>query len=659
MMKRLLLALTLGVLVLLLEVGTATASSPVGQVAGQAAGSDQDAGAAAGTAQQEPTNGNVSVRVLSPGDDGPVSQSNEATSEATAGNLNGTEQSAGQTQAGGSGVQAVGQSAESEQDALALAFTVQKGASNENAPVRVLSPGDGGSVSQSNEASSDASAGNANLTGQEAEQEQAGSSCCGSAGTQVVGQSAENEQKAGALAGTIQENPSNSNVSVRVLSPGDDGPVSQTNEATSDATAGNVNLTKQSADQSQAGDCKCGGTGTQLVGQSADSDQEAKAAALTAQKGASNSNVSVRVLSPGNAGAVSQSNVASSNATAGNLNWTGQKADQEQAGGSCKCGNAGTQIVGQSAENEQKAGALAGTIQENPSNSNVSVRVLSPGDDGRVSQTNEATSNASAGNLNLTKQSADQSQAGGSGLQVIGQSAESSQFAGSAALTAQLGARNENAPVRVLSPGDGGSVSQANTASSDAVATNANWTDQDASQTQAGSGFCCGAGIQAIGQLSQSRQGAAALALTLQLGATPPCRCGHKPGFGNSNTPTRVLSPGSEGSVRQANDASSSARATNWSWTKQDAEQLQADPSRCGCVGKTGGIQAIGQKSSGAQFGAALAATLQLGDTNRWAPERKDSPGQGSDLSQIGRESSDGAYGHGRATEQSKLQGIR
>ena len=216
------------------------------QGSGQWAGSEQDAGAAAGTAQREPTNENSPVRVLSPGDDGSVSQSNEASSDATAGNLNETEQTAEQTQAGGSGLQAIGQSATNDQDALALAFTLQKGPSNENEPVRVLSPGEDGSVSQSNDASSDASAGNTNVAQQTAAQDQAGSSCCGcgGGGEQVIGQSADTEQDAAALSTTVQEKPSNENISVRVLSPGDDGEVSQSNEASSNATAGNLNVTE-------------------------------------------------------------------------------------------------------------------------------------------------------------------------------------------------------------------------------------------------------------------------------------------------------------------------------------------------------------------------------------------------------------------------------
>ena len=300
---------------------------------------------------------------------------------ATAGNTNGSSQSANQAQAGGSGLQATGQSATNAQDALALAGTAQKGASNENTPVRVLSDGDDGSVSQSNTASSDATAGNANGTQQTAGQNQAGS-CCGGSGTQAVGQSASNDQDATALSATVQESPSNTNTPVRVLSPGNDGSTSQSNEATSNATAANVNGTAQTAGQTQGGQtpvrgaCGCGSTptrvitpdpcacstgGTQAIGQSADNAQEANAASLTDQEGASNENISVRVLSPGNNGSVSQSNVASSNAAAGNLNGTAQSANAEP--GRCV---AETRSIGQSADNEQSAAALSGHRPEEP-----------------------------------------------------------------------------------------------------------------------------------------------------------------------------------------------------------------------------------------------------------------------------------------------------
>ncbi len=324
----------------------------------------------------------------------------------------------------------------------------QEKPSNSNISVRVLSPGDGGDVWQSNEASSKAEAGNINLTGQQADQTQAGDSCkCGS-GLQVIGQSADSEQDAAAIAATIQEKPSNSNTPIRVLSKGDDGDVWQSNEASSKAEAGNLNLTEQKADQEQAG-----GSGLQVIGQEAKNDQDAFALGLTIQKGAKNENEPLRVLSKGDNGDVWQSNEASSKAEAGNINLTGQHADQTQAGDSCKCGS-GLQVIGQSADSEQEAAAIAATIQEKPSNSNTPIRVLSKGDDGDVWQSNEASSKAEAGNLNLAEQKADQEQAGGSGLQVIGQEAKNDQGAFALGLTIQKGAKNENEPLRVLSKGD-------------------------------------------------------------------------------------------------------------------------------------------------------------------------------------------------------------
>jgi hypothetical protein len=643
--KRLSLALALSLLVLLIAgFGTATAAIPTGQTAGQSAGSGQSAGAAAGTAQQEPSNKNGSIRVLSPGDGGSVSQSNEATSNATAANQNGTSQDAGQT--GGPGDQVIGQSAQNKQDALGLAFTLQKGASNENSPVYVLGPAERAqgpetgdpvspqSTEQSNDASSDASAGNANAADQSAGQEQADGSCCGGSGSQVIGQSADNEQDAAALAATAQDKPSNKNVTVRVLSPGNDGSVSQSNDASSNATAGNLNGTKQTADQTQSGgSCKCGGNGgEQVIGQSADSSQDAGAAALTAQKGATNDNITVRVLSPGDGGDVSQSNDASSNATAGNANWTDQQADQTQSGSSCKCGSGGEQVIGQSADSDQKAAALAATAQDKPSNKNVTVRVLSPGNDGSVSQSNEASSNATAGNLNGTKQSADQTQAGGSGEQVIGQESKNDQGAFALGLTFQKGASNENNSVRVLSPGDGGDVSQSNVASSNATAGNANWTDQQADQTQSGGSCKCGSGgEQVIGQSADSKQAAAALSATIQENPS------------NSNDPIRVLSYGNDGSVSQSNDASSNAKAGNLNGTKQSADQTQAGGS---------GLQVIGQESKNGQFAAAAALTAQLGASNENAPVRVLSPGSGGSVSQSNDASSNATAGNANWTDQ-------
>jgi hypothetical protein len=59
------------------------------------------------------------------------------------------------------------------------------------------------------------------------------------------------------------------------LFPPDGGDVTQQNTASSKATAGNLNLTEQDADQTQGGgSCKCG-HGEQVIGQKAESDQDA------------------------------------------------------------------------------------------------------------------------------------------------------------------------------------------------------------------------------------------------------------------------------------------------------------------------------------------------------------------------------------------------
>ena len=150
-----------------------------------------------------------------------------------------------------------------------------------------------------------------------------------------------------------------------------------------------------------------------------------------------------------------------------------------------------TQIAGQEASNHQDADADATAVQYKPSNTNQSIRVLSPGDDGDVSQSNSTTAVAAALNLNKTDQSIDQSQAGaahGSYLQVAGQGAWSNQDADAGATALQFGASNENKPIRVKSPGGGGSVEQSNDVTALAVALNLNEVCQRLMQEQTGNG---------------------------------------------------------------------------------------------------------------------------------------------------------------------------
>ena len=619
--------IVVGVAALALLVSAGQAAAAPGdsalELAGQAAASAQGAGAQSGASQSHPSNTNVSVRVLSPGNDGNVTQSNTVSSNATAGNANVTGQSANQTQSGScgcsGGTQAVGQEADSSQAATALSYAKQAGAGNTNTPVRVLSSGDNGNVSQTNSVDSGATAANLNGTSQSAEQAAAGGS-----GTQAVGQEADSKQHAAAASAAEQKGAENTNISVRVLSPGNDGDVTQSNTVASKATAANINLTGQGA--GQAG----GSGGTQAIGQDADNDQSATALSAAKQDGAKNRNIPVRVLSDGYGGDVTQTNSVDSSASAGNLNATKQYADQDQGGKDKCCAAGGTQAIGQDADSKQKAGALSVALQSGASNTNTPVRVGSKGADGDVSQTNSVESKATALNVNLTGQKAKQDQAGdckcaADGTQAIGQKAKNDQSAAAASLAAQYPGRdrcgcgssgNTNTPVRVDSDnrGHGGSVEQSNSVASSAGAGNLNALYQGADQDQSGSG-----GTQAIGQKAKNEQDALALSAALQSGAT------------NTNTPVRVDSKGDDGDVTQSNSVESKATALNGNLTKQDADQIQGGSS-CGCASI--GIQAIGQEAYSTQGAGALSLALQHGASNENSPVRVDSHGGGGSVDQ-------------------------
>jgi hypothetical protein len=540
-------------------------------------------------------------------------------------------------------VQTVGQSAGNTQAAGAESGAAQVQPTNANISVRVLSPGNNGSVSQTNSASSQAAAGNANGTTQSAGQTQGGS------GTQAAGQAAGSKQSAGALSNALQLAGLNGNAPSGTLSPGSGGDTTQGNADTSSAAAGNANGTDQGATQSQAGSCGCEGSGSQTVGQAASNDQKAAAASEAKQIEPTNTNISVRVLSPGDDGDVTQSNTVDSSAKAGNLNGTGQSATQTQGGASG--GGAGSQTIGQAASNEQAAGALSVGAQEGAKNVNLPIRVLSPGNDGDVTQTNSVDSSAAAGNANWTGQTAKQSQdpgkacgcdGKGSGTQVIGQAAENKQgaLAGSAAI--QKDAKNVNLPIRVLSPGSGGDVTQTNAVSSSAAAGNLNGTRQDATQTQ-GDGKSttpCGCGgkeEQVIGQAAENKQAALAGSLAIQKDAK------------NANAPIRVLSYGSDGDVTQSNSVDSEAKAGNWNGTSQSATQAG---------GGAGGtrVQVIGQDNSNAQLAASLSAAAQFGAKNVDSPIRVLSPGGGGSVSQENAVSSSAAAGNLNWTGQSATQ---
>ena len=334
----------------------------------------------------------------------------------------------------------------------------------------------------------------------------------------------------------------------------------------------------------------------QSIGQTALSGQSADADATSTQIKPTNTNISVRVLSPGDDGAVTQSNTSTADATAGNVNETTQLAGQLQAGGG---GGTAVQEIGQEALNLQKADADAESTQIKPTNTNISVRVLSPGDTGDVTQSNDSSATADAGNENSTVQGALQLQAGGGGapapvapnsscsssceppdhcsdpchddggigIQAIGQKAVNLQKADADAKSFQWGATNLNAPVSVgghgghdcgcrdakVVPDGGGDVNQSNSSSADATAGNWNGTHQKAGQFMFGSGPIA---IQAIGQLAISEQKADADAKSLQF------------------KPVNLNLGGTGGDVDQSNDSAATSWAGNQNGTHQGALQV-------------------------------------------------------------------------------------
>jgi hypothetical protein len=345
-------------------------------------------------------------------------------------------------------------------------------------------------------------------------------------------------------------------------------------------------------------------------------------------------------------GNVSQTNSAASSATSGNTGTTTQTATQNQAPSRCGCFGTGVQASGQSAGTDQASLAASKAVQVDPSNSNEPIRIGSPGNGGTVSQTNNAASSATSGNTATIGQTASQNQ-GGSGVQAVGQDASTDQLSGAFSLAKQVGASNDNDPVRIWSPGSDGAVSQTNNAASSATSGNTATTGQNATETQSGpSCGCHGTAVQAAGQSAATDQGALAASAALQLAGRSPCGCGSA--GGNSNDPVAIWSPGSSGSVTQTNNAASSAKAGNTATTTQSAGQVQADG--CGCSGVA--VQALGQIASTHQGALGLSLAFQLAPANASDPVRIWSWGGDGSTSQSNSGASSGTAGNTARTAQ-------
>ncbi len=429
---------------------------------------------------------------------------------------------------------------------------------------------------------------------------------------QSTTQSAGAGQAAIAASSATQVQPANAAYSVRVLSPGDDGAVTQSNTASSSATATNSAAPTQTAYQTQSSDCDCSVPSALSIAKAAEDgrlpDVVSGAMQLASASDPAPSTPASRSAVPSG---TRQSNDAASTGSASNSAPTTQSSSQAQASG-------GTQSTTQSVSTKQIAGASSAAAQDRPANTSISVRVLSPGDDGAVTQSNTDTSQAAASNDAPVSQSGRQIASGPSlcgcgtapAVQALGQSSRTGQLAGALSAALQQGAQNVAAPVRIWSDGGDGSVLQSNAASSSATATNAGATRQTASQEQAGRG------IQALGQDAQTNQASGAWSIAAQLPGIESCGC-EGPAFGNLVAPVRIGSVGDGGPAAQANDATSRAGASNAATPTQGAEQLGHNLG-CGCGGPA--VQALGQRTDTAQLAGGVSDAVQLGPTNRSLP---------------------------------------
>jgi trimeric autotransporter adhesin len=670
-------------------------------VAGQSATNGQTANSTATSTQDHPKNTNISVRIMSPGDDGSVTQTNDSSAKSAAGNKNSTTQSASQS---GGGVQVAKQDAANKQSATSDATSTQDHPSNVNIPVRIYSDGNDGSVTQTNSSSAKSAAGNKNETTQTAEQGSGASksapvrdACGGGCGdhgapsVQDAEQSSSSGQSATSSATSEQDHPSNVNIPVRIGSAGNDGSVTQTNSSSAVSAAGNKNTTDQSVEQSAGG--SGGGSAVQYADQKAGNWQDATSSATSHQSGASNANYPVRIHSPGGGGSVTQTNGSFAGSAAGNKNDTTQNAVQDAGsvkkvpipvhdGCSDKCdtpsydgcrdkcdggGGPVVQDVKQSASNDQKADSSAESTQCCASNTNAPVRIKSEGDDGDVKQSNLSGAFSVAGNKNETTQNATQDAGagpvemlkckdgcghgdGGPVVQKADQWASNDQSAYSSADSTQTGASNSNAPVRIGSPGGGGSVTQTNASLAESAAGNLNSTDQTAEQSAGGSGG--GPTVQVLGQKAVNGQEAGSHATSEQDGAS------------NDNSPVRIKSPGSDGDVTQSNLSGAFSVAGNKNDTTQNASQnaggLYGPAVReegCGSCGGDGAtVQGLGQWASSNQSADSSADSIQKGACNTNSPVRIKSRGDDGDVKQTNASLAKSAAGNDNETSQSADQ---
>jgi hypothetical protein len=149
---------------------------------------------------------------------------------------------------------------------------------------------------------------------------------------QASAQQATTDQAGMTSASADDAQPTNIFVSVRVNSPGDDGPVTQTSTTAVAADTANDAATSQTAWQDWAPEARAAEPAPQASAQDSGTTQAAATQATATQPQPTNVVVSVRVNSPGDDGPVTQSSTVAVAAQSKNAAATAQEARQAQTG---------------------------------------------------------------------------------------------------------------------------------------------------------------------------------------------------------------------------------------------------------------------------------------------------------------------------------------
>ena len=150
---------------------------------------------------------------------------------------------------------------------------------------------------------------------------------------QTSGQEVSTGQAATSSADATDAQPTNILISVRINSPGDNGPVTQTATTAVASDAANEAATAQDAAQDWTSAGRTAAAQPQASTQDSGTDQAAASPATAARARPVNTVISVRVNSPGNDAPVTQSSTVVVGSEANNAAATAQKARQAQVGG--------------------------------------------------------------------------------------------------------------------------------------------------------------------------------------------------------------------------------------------------------------------------------------------------------------------------------------